>query len=233
MNKKAKIVMLPAKERTNILRNKYKFSEAHGNPLVFDDNTIDKIEERGYIPQHLYVTIDKRPKNGDWYIYNGELLRQQNDKFNKTAKLLNKNHVIIATTDKSLKITDNNLGENWQGIFPGIEISFIKKYCNLGGVNKVTVEYKEFYIDAVNGKKINYFGFEFDDAVADGSVIPKKVIVPKINSDNTVNIELEKNSWSRKEVSLLLFKFLNRPSFDLPNGQIGRQTQNDFEKENL
>jgi len=201
--------MLPTKERTLILRNKYKFTEAHGNPLVFDDKTIDKIEERGYIPQHLYLTSDDKIKEGDYAwdkqtnsIYKVGKFTSKAGHEAHSIKLLKSDvkegetytfigtrysqysKKIIATTDKSLKRAENDPHNKHSRTLPQPSKTFIKDYCKAGGIDEVMVEYEALvkaYIPFTNAKDY----------------------IPKVNSHNEITIHPIKNSYTIKELQEL------------------------------
>jgi hypothetical protein len=145
MKKQADVVMLPTEKAEigtlmkctkEMLNNKdYKIGD-----LAINKNW--KVSETNgneyWQPQHLYFLSNDEIKEGDWcfdilnnitYQYKGG----NNIKWNKG--LLEQLKKIIATTDESLGL-------------PRPSNEFLKKFCELGGVDKVLVEYeKESYTD--------------------------------------------------------------------------------------
>ena len=157
--KKCKVVMLPSK-----------YKQA-GSIITIGDTlhyTEKYPSENGYVSQHLYITSDDEIKEGDCCINNKkEIFKVKNSAGNilhnpSTKEPFQKwiGKKIIATTDKSLKIKDdwNNFMDRAKrlGVSPslleekegGMNISlpqpskaFIEKYCEVGGINEVIVEY--------------------------------------------------------------------------------------------
>lgn len=104
---------------------------------------------------------------------------------------------IIATTDKSLKVlTPYSKEEGIKEILPSPSKAFIEKYCKLGGIDEVMVEYEDN-------------GYEVDMEGRGGSDIcwyPDWQL--KINSHNEITIHPVKDSWTREEVEELCRKAL-------------------------
>lgn len=148
MKRKVKIVIIPANEATNILLT-------GRNELIYITkdfgfvNSIDRF-------QHLYFLSDEEIKEGDWCLLdknvglstgyevkqclevdsiNGEHTFAEDDGSLFTTGRCSK---IVATTDEGLGYGDN-VGAFYQLPRPSNE--FIKKYCELGGIDKVLVEY--------------------------------------------------------------------------------------------
>ena len=129
MKKQVKVVMLPTKKVTNI--GKYQDT---GNLVYNNGNDIP----RG-IFQHLYFLSDDEIKEGDWY-FDGVDFVHKKSKYNDALVDGNKKaKKIIATTDEELGYGDE-FGAFYQLPRPSNE--FLKKYCELGGVDKVLVEYE-------------------------------------------------------------------------------------------
>lgn len=192
-------VALSTENRTQILRNKYKFSKAHGNPFVFDDNTINKIEERGYIPQYLYITISQEVepiKEGDWcYDWINETVFQF--KHFNSGVLHSDNHSqleehcrkIIATTDPKLTFSHTISGYEFHKFkkpIPQVQQSFLKEYvANPDG--EFEVEYREGTWELAGTMEDIIF-----KTLTDPNYPPIKPgtvgYALLINQDNTVNI---------------------------------------------
>lgn len=105
---------------------------------------------------------------------------------------------IISSTDESLKILShfksnpNNTGSNAiMKSLPRPSNDFLKKYCELGGIDEVLVEYE---LVEVRGNGID--------------LGEKDYYKLKVAPDNTITIKPFKDSWSREEVILLLDKFV-------------------------
>jgi hypothetical protein len=116
-------------------------------------------------PQHLYGLSDEKPKDGEWGI------RLFDNTLFKANSQSDHNHYdckkIIWTTDESLKnsVEQFNGIHSWNLLKPSNE--FLKKFCELGGVDKVLVEYEYNKL---------YPMVENDN------------IKLKVNPDNTVNL---------------------------------------------
>jgi len=99
---------------------------------------------------------------------------------------------IIATTDKSLKLKKHQNGCmfdrclthtcNNMCYLPQPSKAFIKKYCDLGGIDEIMVDYGVYNRFANNGRGVRH------------------VTKLKINSHNEITIHPIKDSWTREEV---------------------------------
>jgi len=144
MKKQVNVVMLPTEKESNL--------------FLWDNGTLEflyPIEYKGkgnY--QHLYFLSDDEIKEGDW-VYHKLLksvfkidLREVDEDYIKEAKNIKK---IIATTDESLRWNNDNdvqIIDNHHCKLPRPSNEFLKKFCELGSVDKVLVEYeKESYTD--------------------------------------------------------------------------------------
>ena len=168
---KIKVVMLPTNEKAIIIKekitNKLKISSLN-NPQRWEY-------------QHLYFLSDEEIKEGDWVYNSGQniVFKWPNHyvKANIKGEHLKK---IIATTDRTLhyKISLPH-GEGEQSL-PRPSNEFLKKYCELGGIDEVLVEYEE------------YDWNEYTDTYWNSKL--------KVAPDNTITIKSIKDSWNREEV---------------------------------
>lgn len=197
---KCKVVMLPTEKAPK----NWKIGELllDGTSLFLNKTIRSNKTNNVAIPQHLYILSNEEIKEGDWVIMQtvwGKLL--DNSK-KKPLKVLNqdKTDYLIAeqesptkwkgnvSKDDCLKIiasTDESLG------LPIPPDDFIKKYCELGGIEEVFVEFKnvtETY-SVGHGEAIDFVN---------------KI---KVSSDNTITIKPVKNSWNREEVEAILRNF--------------------------
>lgn len=189
--KKSKIVMLPTEKASQIQRKNnlicstgltqqdiYRIPKEgtlnyYSAPIKYEDNQYWK-------SQHLYFLSDEEIKAGDWAI-NIEN-KSVNYPFQFDFEFIEngyKNFIkkIIASTDPLLNL-------------PRPSDSFIKKYCELGGIENVMVEYTGEY----------YYSNE---------IFPLTV---KVAPDNTITIKAVKDSWNREEVIELMRKAWNASS---------------------
>ena len=188
MKKSAQVVMLPTNEKANIWLDNF------GTGLYNCPTGAT-----GVIYQHLYILSDEKIKEGDWFVgfADGSIkpfvkqadestVEINNWQLNKKGHSSNKK--IIATTDNTVKFP-----ERFPSFvtLPQIPQSFIEKYVeeyNKGNViADVMVEYES--IGAYANPK-----YDSDYQL-------------KINPDNTIDISMPKDSWSREEVVELLNSF--------------------------
>ena len=158
--------------------------------------------------QHLYFTIDDEPKGGEWcyHVASHTITKYPKGGFPKGHAFK-----IIATTDPKLKLEDYGVKEgHWYVASP--TQAFIKKYCKVGGIDEVLVEFED-----VMSETIHF------DGIADFKpmVIGTKI---KVDSRNTITIHPFKNSWNREEVEELCRKALNHEGY---NTEFGRRIDND------
>lgn len=173
---KSKIVMLPTKDGSKIGKVKQPI-----NHLIYNK---DYINSELVENQHLHFLSNEEIKEGDWLLADGynnmhpkhlgiakadkEQLRAILQGF--TAKK------IIATTDESLNL-------------PRPSNEFLKKYCELGGIDEVVVEYVEEYDWSLGDIAIDYpIGYKL-----------------KVAPDNTISIKsIQQKIYTQKEVDDLL-----------------------------
>lgn len=242
--KRTKVIMLPTKDMSSIYVNKY-INETHNtSPIMFDTNPFmnsEEAKECGFEYQHLYITTDDEIKEGDWFIL-GNVPRictsctditVSTDNVWANKELVNK---IIATTDKSLVIDTTYSNGKYKGkkYLPQPSQAFIEKYCKVGGIDEVLVEYikelKVGYCANCNGGS----DLSFQCTCTKGKRTYYSELQLKIDSHNTITIHPIKDSWSRKEVEDILhkaFKFINTDA--LPTGFLSRTRIENWIKENL
>ena len=159
----------------------------------------NRLVKNGFV-QHLYILSDEEIKEGDWFVgfADGSIkpfvkqadestVEINNWQLNKKGHSSNKK--IIATTDKSIILPERFPSFTY---LPQPSQSFIEKFVeeyNKGNViTEVMVEWEyNSYSTKTNG-----------ELTADLKL--------KINPDNTINISMPKDSWSREEVVELLYK---------------------------
>jgi hypothetical protein len=204
--KKAKVVMLPTNQKTNGMICK----DITEQDKIIAIKTKHLMEHEDYIGHHLYIILDKKPDNGDYYIIDGisEVLK------NNGLKFIDDNcKKIIATTDTSLQWLDeseinpelarpNGL---WKCL-PQPPQQFIQKYIeeyNRGNIiTDVLVEYQtdfksetKLYMLSIGD---NPDDFEYGE--------PTVKINPK---DNNITIKKVKDNWNREEIRILKNKLIS------------------------
>jgi hypothetical protein len=175
MKQEAQVHMLPTEDKSSLFkRNHLALMYAYEKQLLY-------IESKTMIPkdgkyQHLYITVsqEREPiKEGDWYIGEDNVI------YNLVTTVNFNGRKIIATTDEKLKTEqvsiDKKSGKMDWAIVPQVQRSFIKEYCDKGGIDKVMVEYK---LDVELGVK---------NIESKGKISPWKL---KLNPDNTIIITL-------------------------------------------
>jgi hypothetical protein len=223
--------MLPTEDKTEILLNTY-VNNTHSCKAIYHISELLKtsindrndLRLRGYKYQHLYITSDDEIKEGDWY-------KVMNDKYNNGIKSIaqaDKEHLrmikenprfickkIIATTDKSLVI-----GKEHDDTVPYLKMrnkylpqpsqSFIKKYCELDGIDKVLVEYEK-HIDQHPDWRPTYS----DPDNSGGAVI--EFYLPKTDSHNTITIKpIEPKLYTEEQIIQIVNDYWNLPSSKRP-----------------
>jgi len=201
MKQEVQVVMLPTEDKSPLFIGK-RDKKLH---YFFKGQ-----EPNNAIHQHLYITVDQKIepiKEGDWVYWadpegitsdinqvvsvNEEMIFMSHPEHSETEASPNECRKIIATTDKKLrhtKITPDQNHVYTKGV-PQVSQSFIKEYCDKGGIDKVMVEY--------------------DQALVGIGAFPEYTQGLKLNSDNTINISLiEEKMYSREEVEDLLWDAL-------------------------
>lgn len=143
MYKDISIVMLPTEKAPNssdrIWFNKYEDNYKLIYGVVHPTGN--------YNPQHLYFLSDDEIKE-DW-IYDSNFNKITKHKGESITYLKNYCKKIISSTDESLKIS-KPFNSNWGGLghslvsLPRPSKEFLKKFCELGGIDKCLVEYVYF-----------------------------------------------------------------------------------------
>lgn len=203
--KRAKVIMLPTK-RSNIVVNK------RMKQLQYND--IDYLQSGELQPQHLYFTTDDEIKENDW-VYNSKenIIEQVVNKETLDFVLKHNDLELIFfrvsyTTDESLKLPCTCMGMSdkvkcdWMCkthqsyMLPQPSKAFIEKYCKLGGIDEVYVEYVDRY-------DIKYSYIPGFGETAKRIDLPNEL---KVNSYNEITIHPIKDSWTREEVENLLMQ---------------------------
>ena len=193
---KASDLLLCIKSYTEHINTPAENSDIKGNLRLGYGKYVDK---EFYQPQNLYFLSDEEIKEGDWVYLNNGIGNYIFSVSNKNINAIMTNPTskkIIATTDESLsslnitKCSNINCEEGViNGINPKIckkcnpsyillprpSNEFLKKYCELGGIDKVLVEYNEGneYLAGIVGNNEIW------------NTYPNE---PKIAPDNTITI---------------------------------------------
>lgn len=193
--KKCQVVMLPTKQKSKILRNTYKFTPEHGNPLEYGE--IENAEERGYEYQHLYILSDDEIKANDYWLNVDTICK---DFKNYSHILISKASVydadtikknkytsckkIIATTDleinrkKIYHISQKGVTHhqdeqgtfNYEWIVPKLSKNFVEAYVRHGGdIKDVQVK---CIIQSVSNYAKNKIDPKYEFVLGDQSTVP-------------------------------------------------------------
>lgn len=174
--KKSKIVMLPTqdKEASIIAHNRNKRPQYFTNQYWIN---------KDMSKQYLYFTTDEEIKEGDWcYITSINIVRANiygalGSVIGSKEYLKNNCKKIIATTDKSLVISASHINGNVIHL-PRPSNEFLKKYCELCGIDEVLVEYERFVnYELMSGGVDDPFGADLYD------------LKLKMAADNTITIK--------------------------------------------
>lgn len=182
MFKKHKVVMLPTDRVEG--NNKLWFNKYEEKDKQFLYSIIKPTGN--FKQQHIYILSNEKIKTNIWGKYpvgtwfystiRGDVSQLQP----KEKGYDPSGWIVISSTDKSLGL-------------PRPSDSFIKKYCELGGIDEVMVEY---YLDGYKLKETEWGGWVIDQ----NSGIP----FIKIGADNNIFIKMVKDNWNREEVINLL-----------------------------
>ena len=204
MWKKHKLVMLPTEKA------KIYVSRITGQLGLYKEEKTYTGESQG---RHLYILSEDKINDDNWFVkmnYKGgkPTLYQECKKAFCNSEWLNSSDVkdvfkVIATTDKSLLIEKRDDTFKMAYGLPQIPQSFIEQFIS---------SYNE-------GKIISEVMVEYDEEELYTRNIPRAGLKPenrdmwvslKTNPDNTINIKLIKDNFSRDEVIELLKKFNDR-----------------------
>ena len=143
MKKKCKVLRLPTDKRDGPI-----LSTAH--TMRIND---DKFDSRSVFINHLYFVSGAEIQAGDWYVDDVEDVRQSVITDKEYWALRPEYKKIIATTDKSLKISIVSDFNGFIKSLPQIPQSFVKQYVRENGkIDEVLVEYENAYISSKKGQ---------------------------------------------------------------------------------
>ncbi len=199
IKRKCQVVMLPTNEQKK------------DGMICKDITEYDKIiaikinnfmEHEDYVGQHLYITSDEEIKEGDWCLVvksHKDLLKddifQYNDECSINHEYIKK---IIATTDTSLI----SINEQYFDVNKSRKSAVLEQKT----LPQPSQEFIRQYIEEYNkGNVIEFVDVEYtyDNG---GIFVPMNTLYLLVNSDNTINIEPIKDSWSKEDVVALLYK---------------------------
>lgn len=167
-----------------------------------------------YEAQHFYVVSDEEITHNDWVLLpNNEIHKMSpTDMIHYLASQSKATKKIIATTDSSLMsstlIPVNNELHSLTISLPKPSQQFIEKYIekyNKGNViSEVDVEYEVDY--SIKCDETLSDCQRYSNKKVDCSNCIKAIFKLKVNSDNTINIKSDKDSWTLEELHDLLAK---------------------------
>jgi hypothetical protein len=153
-------------------------------------NKFNPFNSKYWENQHFYILSDYHPEIGDW-CYGMDGIFQYKGEVNIPDIELPKK--IIATTDR-------DLDEQVMYYPDGTVIGGINSYKQ---IPQIPQQFIEHYIEQYNNGNVidkvlvEYIERQYPD---DGQIRHLVLFLdPKINPDNTINILIQKNSWTNKE----------------------------------
>lgn len=201
--KKAWVIMLPTKDKTNINLFKNNISI---NPVIlsnkFGETEVSK-------PQHLYVISDEEIKEGDWFLCGSEVHKCTGNYSLKVSSYVKCKKgdcsveickKIIATTDTSISKPEK--GYNWDRVvYPqpsqGFIEKYIKEYDKGSIITGILVEYEEHNI------RCSIHNLSKEECTYGCTLFKPGDKKLKISKDNTITIHPVKDSWTREELLTL------------------------------
>ena len=223
MNKrKCQVVMLPTNKKSDlrIVRG------YDGNALCYDPlmtpTQIYNNKNHTLSYHHLYIISDEEMKEGDYvYVACSEVnvyeIRQITEYYNGQFLFDDKSQIdmdyckkIIATTNTSLKINHFNKGvfKNLEYLLPQPSQEFIEAYVksyNEGNpITEVIVEY-----EIICGRCYSNTDECWSAKECSRNTDFPDIVKLKVNSDNTINIKLIKDKWSKEEIIEFGLKCVN------------------------
>lgn len=195
------VVMLPTNDKPiennigmNISDNSLQLMQRRHLGNKFFDTETGSSAHGIIVPQHLYITTSDKINAGDWYFNS---IANKVFKFSYGGLLYDGiNRKVIATTNLLLKIHKFKKGvlKNLEYNLPQLPQQFIEKfieaYNNNVGIDEVLVE----------NEKATY-----EKWIKNGATPVFDTL--KVNSDNTINVKLIKESYTRAELIKLLNEF--------------------------
>jgi len=183
--KKHKVVMLPTDQKLG-----FPFWIDTSSPKIpLYSNTGENKDNWNYNvakPQHLYILSDEPIKENDWvYDEMNNKVYQANDVVIHNMKSLQYPYLkkVIATTDILFTATKDMVNPYLPSLSQSFIETIIERYNSGDPISEILVEYSP--------AKICDNPMESDFAKL------------KVNTDNTINIKLSKENWSREEVIAL------------------------------
>jgi hypothetical protein len=143
--------MLPTEKASHIFYNiSYNNGKVIDKSLFYDDIRKNKGNYYGVQikPQHLYGLSDEKPKENDWCYdkFLGLLFQFKTGEANidYIKKYIKK--VIWTTDDSIFPVCDDKCAKHeCVCTYPRPSKEFLKKFCELGGIDKVLVEYEIYW----------------------------------------------------------------------------------------
>lgn len=231
VTKKAKVIMLPTEDK-NPVTVPFSLFKGEFYKHLAGGEFRRMLTSESFIPQHLYITTDDEIKEDDWCIHTSHNkstvihVKHIEDKGKHIMTECGQNcwgdycKKIIATTDKSLTYWSDKEIDGFSGDIPLPQPSkaFIEKYCKVGGIDEVLIEYGGTITEFQNF--CSNLGFSYDSAFGwyensnpghrpNTSTLEEKFNNKlKIDSHNTITIHSIKDSWTREELYLEIEKHL-------------------------
>lgn len=178
--------------------------------LLYDNNsTLHTVLPTGKY-QHLYIISDEEIREGDWFLVSetelhkclsistdGKIFSTEldlNDPFGEDYYYFIKEEAkkIIATTDKSLTISEIIYPEELIHVLPTVPDDFVVKFITKYNINNPITEIMVEY-EGKSGRILSY-----------GRGIISPDIHLKVDNNNCITIYPIKESWAREEVEKII-----------------------------
>lgn len=228
MLKNCKLIMLPTNEKAQI--GDFIIVKYNNNTLITPGKIecgIKKYEGDGVADQqHLYILSDDEIKVGDWLLTaseHQEPFKVENDLHADNIRVTNK-HVVATPFRKIIASTNPSLN------LPSPSQAFIEKYCEVGGIDEVLVQYEVTPISDYATLKLgvfmdnrfwtlgdpalipNSFWLKSNDGTTEntsgsGYILGEDIEVKPKTKNNQITIKPIKNNFTRLEMIAILDKF--------------------------
>jgi hypothetical protein len=147
-----------------------------------------------YYPQHLYFLSDDKIVNGDWYLieFNGyKIIQCTSEEEEISLEGYKEYKKVIATTNDSIGYTD-------------LRISPVNNFCDYPKPSQAFIEH---YVEQYKMRNIiKWVNVEYEKYYGPSNFSHDNYFLPKVNSDNTINISPTKESWTREELHDIIAK---------------------------
>jgi hypothetical protein len=149
-----------------------------------------------YYPQHLYFLSDDEIQKDDWVVYrkNGLVELLKSELIYQGGIVINNGHEIawISNSKKVIATTNDSIG------YTDLRISPVNNFCDYPKPSQAFIEH---YVEQYKMRNIiKWVNVEYEKYYGPSNFSHDNYFLPKVNSDNTINISPTKESWSKEEL---------------------------------